>query len=107
MIKNKNPVLIRNGFFSIPVVGVEPTLQKEHDFESCASANSATPASFTSYLTDEYKYIMDLIKCQRISKKFFWKYNNKKVLRDLAKHNGSSSFMIIYQNLAAYDKSKQ
>jgi hypothetical protein len=28
----------------IPVVGVEPTLQKEHDFESCASANSATPA---------------------------------------------------------------
>jgi hypothetical protein len=26
------------------VVGVEPTLQKEHDFESCASANSATPA---------------------------------------------------------------
>ena len=29
---------------SIPVVGVEPTLQKEHDFESCASANSATPA---------------------------------------------------------------
>ncbi len=29
----------------IPVVGVEPTLRKEHDFESCASANSATPAS--------------------------------------------------------------
>jgi hypothetical protein len=29
----------------IPVVGVEPTLQKEHDFESCASANSATPAN--------------------------------------------------------------
>jgi hypothetical protein len=29
---------------TIPVVGVEPTLQKEHDFESCASANSATPA---------------------------------------------------------------
>jgi hypothetical protein len=28
----------------VPVVGVEPTLQKEHDFESCASANSATPA---------------------------------------------------------------
>jgi hypothetical protein len=28
----------------IPVVGVEPTLPKEHDFESCASANSATPA---------------------------------------------------------------
>jgi hypothetical protein len=30
----------------IPVVGVEPTLQKEHDFESCASANSATPARY-------------------------------------------------------------
>ena len=29
---------------SIPVVGVEPTLPREHDFESCASANSATPA---------------------------------------------------------------
>ena len=28
----------------IPVVGIEATLQKEHDFESCASANSATPA---------------------------------------------------------------
>ena len=28
----------------IPVVGVEPTLLTEHDFESCASANSATPA---------------------------------------------------------------
>jgi hypothetical protein len=26
------------------VVGVEPTLPREHDFESCASANSATPA---------------------------------------------------------------
>lgn len=79
MIKNKNPFLYKKQvFFSIPVVGVEPTLQKEHDFESCASANSATPASFTSYLTDEYKYIMDLTKCQRISKKFFWKYKIKK-----------------------------
>ena len=28
----------------VPVVGVEPTLLSEHDFESCASANSATPA---------------------------------------------------------------
>ncbi len=26
------------------MVGVEPTLLTEHDFESCASANSATPA---------------------------------------------------------------
>ncbi len=45
----------------IPVVGVEPTLQKEHDFESCASANSATPA---------YSYrlrIANIISRQRIS----------------------------------------
>lgn len=76
----KNPFLFKKRVFSIPVVGVEPTLQKEHDFESCASANSATPASFTSYPTDEYKYIIDYIKCQRISKKFFWKYKIKKYL---------------------------
>ncbi len=31
---------------TIPVVGVEPTLLTEHDFESCASANSATPAQY-------------------------------------------------------------
>ncbi|MCY7879263.1 hypothetical protein MOB05_19350, partial [Bacillus spizizenii] len=58
--------------------------------------NSATPASFTSYLTDEYKYIMDLIKCQRISKKFFWKDNNKKVLRDLADNDKSNNKKMIY-----------
>lgn len=29
---------------SVPAVGIEPTLPKEHDFESCASTNSATPA---------------------------------------------------------------
>ena len=36
----------------IPKVGVEPTLLTEHDFESCASANSATSAcvSNKSYL---------------------------------------------------------
>ena len=28
----------------VPMVGVEPTLLTEHDFESCASANSATSA---------------------------------------------------------------
>jgi hypothetical protein len=28
------------------MVGVEPTLPKEHDFESCASANSATSAQY-------------------------------------------------------------
>ena len=29
----------------MPEVGVEPTHPKVHEFESCASANSATPAS--------------------------------------------------------------
>jgi len=29
----------------VPVIGVEPILPREHDFESCASTNSATPAS--------------------------------------------------------------
>lgn len=28
----------------VPKVGIEPTFPREHDFESCASANSATPA---------------------------------------------------------------
>ncbi len=28
----------------MPEVGVEPTHPKVHEFESCASANSATPA---------------------------------------------------------------
>ena len=31
-------------FRVLPAEGLEPTLPKEHDFESCASANSATPA---------------------------------------------------------------
>jgi hypothetical protein len=28
----------------VPVEGIEPTLLAEHDFESCASTSSATPA---------------------------------------------------------------
>lgn len=32
--------------FSIPPVGVEPTLREEPDFESGASANSATVAKY-------------------------------------------------------------
>ena len=32
------------------MVGIEPTLREEHDFESCASANSATPAYFYFYI---------------------------------------------------------
>ncbi len=31
-------------FAEVPEVGVEPTHPKVHEFESCASANSATPA---------------------------------------------------------------
>ena len=34
---------IMNGLI-VPEVGIEPTLREEHDFESCASANSATRA---------------------------------------------------------------
>ena len=37
----KNPPQLRG---IVPKVGIEPTLLTEHDFESCASANSATPA---------------------------------------------------------------
>ena len=29
----------------MPKVGIEPTLPKEHEFESCASASSATSAN--------------------------------------------------------------
>ncbi len=32
--------------FLIPVAGIEPALREEHDFESCASANSATLACY-------------------------------------------------------------
>ena len=31
-------------FNLVPKEGLEPTLPKEHDFESCASTNSATSA---------------------------------------------------------------
>jgi hypothetical protein len=47
IIKRKALFLFKrkSAFLSIiPMVGVEPTLPKEHDFESCASANSATSA---------------------------------------------------------------
>ncbi len=33
----------------MPKVGIEPTLPKEHDFESCASASSATSACYYNY----------------------------------------------------------
>ena len=32
--------------FQMPKVGIEPTLPKEHEFESCASACSATSAFY-------------------------------------------------------------
>ena len=34
----------------VPMVGVEPTLPREHDFESCASANSATSAQAVNFI---------------------------------------------------------
>ena len=49
----KNTSHLMRSVFMIPVVGVEPTLQKEHDFESCASANSATPAYIERKKTSE------------------------------------------------------
>ncbi len=39
------PYCIRFAIWTVmPEVGVEPTHPKVHEFESCASANSATPA---------------------------------------------------------------
>ena len=35
----------------VPKVGIEPTLPREHEFESCASASSATSASAAEYKT--------------------------------------------------------
>ena len=32
-------------FFLVPKVGIEPTFREEHEFESCASASSATSAN--------------------------------------------------------------
>ena len=32
------------GGICVPETGIEPALPKEHDFESCASTNSAIPA---------------------------------------------------------------
>jgi hypothetical protein len=47
-VRKKKGLPIKGNRFSsvllIPVAGVEPALLAEHDFESCASANSATPA---------------------------------------------------------------
>ena len=36
----------------VPEVGIEPTFPREHDFESCASANSATPAQAIQSISD-------------------------------------------------------
>src|SRR4030042_5859125 len=35
---------MQGGCCIMPKVGIEPTIPKEHDFESCASASSATSA---------------------------------------------------------------
>ena len=44
----------------MPKVGIEPTLPREHDFESCASASSATPASAPSITIPIQKVKMKL-----------------------------------------------
>ena len=44
----------------MPKVGIEPTIPKEHDFESCASASSATPARPAQYNTAPYPVKMKL-----------------------------------------------
>jgi hypothetical protein len=43
--KTKTTPLIVRVVFGVPKEGIEPTLPKEHEFESCASACSATSAS--------------------------------------------------------------
>ncbi len=40
----KKKLRCRGFFFLVPEVGLEPTSLAAHDFESCAYANSATPA---------------------------------------------------------------
>ena len=45
---NKKPLKKNRGAFFLPKVGIEPTYPKVHDFESCASACSATPARCSS-----------------------------------------------------------
>jgi GTP-binding protein YchF len=44
----------------MPKVGIEPTIPREHEFESCAYASSATPASVPSILTPIQKVKMKL-----------------------------------------------
>lgn len=38
----------------MPKVGIEPTYPRVHDFESCASACSATPARCSSILANPF-----------------------------------------------------
>ena len=50
-------------------MGIEPTLPKEHDFESCASTNSATLAkSFQKYII-YYKKFIFIESCSLIPNK--------------------------------------
>ena len=44
----------------MPKVGIEPTIPKEHDFESCASASSATSARPAQYNTAAFPVKMKL-----------------------------------------------
>ena len=44
----------------MPKVGIEPTIPREHEFESCAYASSATPASALSITIPAQKVKMKL-----------------------------------------------
>ena len=70
-IRNKKSLTVYGKAFEVPKVGIEPTLPKEHDFESCASTNSATLAfggvqryaccNFCT--TSNYLYPLGLLDC--------------------------------------------
>lgn len=40
----------------LPAVGIEPTLREKRDFESRASANSATPATRLKFYTGSHHF---------------------------------------------------
>ena len=47
----ERPRVFDAAYCIMPKVGIEPTIPKEHDFESCASASSATSARPAQYNT--------------------------------------------------------
>ena len=71
---NEKPLRKLKGFF-LPKVGIEPTYPKVHDFESCASACSATPARCSSILANPFagqEISGSTIKNPPISERVYW-----------------------------------